>query len=139
MKISTKGRYALRMMIDIGLNQQKTFLPLKQIAADIQVNTKYLEQIAATLTKAGLLQVMRGSSGGYRLCKAPEEYTVLEILEAAEGSVAPVACLEGGQKGCENAARCTSLCFWNEFYDVIQSFLGSKSLKDLLDQQAEKE
>lgn len=134
MKISTKGRYALRMMICLAENEPKGFLSIRDISARIHVNSKYLEQISSLLQKAGLLRVMRGSSGGYRLCRKPEEYTVLEILLAAESSMAPVDCLEMPENYCEYADECPTLPFWTEFNNLIRTYLEEKTLKDVMRQ-----
>lgn len=131
MKISTRGRYALRMMVELCRRREDGFLPLRDIAKDIWVDAKYLEQIAAALSKAGLVQVARGSSGGYRLSRLPEEYTALEILEAAEGSMAPVACLEHSPDGCVHSADCPALPFWEDFYGEITRFLRGRTLSDI--------
>ena len=100
MKISTKGRYALRLLLDIAQNQQGGFVSLKEIAERQEVSKKYLEQIIPLLSRAELLQTSRGYQGGYRLCRAPEEYTVYEILSVAEGGLAPVACLDQPENTC---------------------------------------
>lgn len=134
MKISTKGRYALRMMICLAKNTGKENISIRDLSCMIHVNSKYQEQIAGQLAKAGLVRVMRGSSGGYRLSRKPEEYTVLEILEAAEGSLCPVACLETQENFCEYADDCPVLPFWTEFHEVIRGFLEAKTLKDVLQQ-----
>ena len=132
MKISTKGRYALRMMICLAENGKEKNISTRELSAMIHVNTKYLEQIAGQLAKTGLVRVMRGSSGGYRLSRKPEEYPVLEIIEAVEGSLAPVDCLETQENYCEYADECPTLAFWTEFYGVIREFFGNKTLKDFL-------
>ena len=106
MKISTKGRYALRLLLDIAQNQQDGFVSLKEIAERQEVSKKYLEQIIPLLSRAELLQTSRGYQGGYRLCRAPEEYTVYEILSVAEGGLAPVACLDQPENTCPRAPDC---------------------------------
>ena len=103
MKISTKGRYALRLLLDIAQNQQDGFVSLKEIAERQEVSKKYLEQIIPLLSRAELLQTSRGYQGGYRLCRAPEDYTVYEILSVAEGGLAPVACLDQPENTCPRA------------------------------------
>ena len=109
MKISTKGRYALRLLLDIAQNQQDGFVSLKEIAERQEVSKKYLEQIIPLLSRAELLQTSRGYQGGYRLCRAPEEYTVYEILSVAEGGLAPVACLDQPENTCPRAPDCLTL------------------------------
>ena len=132
MKISTKGRYALRMMLYLAENEKEGYLSIRDIAGGIHVNIKYLEQIANQIGKAGLVHVTRGSSGGYRLCRKPEEYTVLEIIETVEGSVAPTSCLETPENYCEYSGECPTLPLWTELYDVIRNYLESKTLKDIM-------
>jgi Rrf2 family protein len=135
MKISTKGRYALRTMIDLAQHQQPdtlVYIPLKEIAQRQRIELKYLEQIVALLKKAGLIQGVRGSNGGYRLVRAPEEYTALEILQVTEGSLAPVACLDTPTNLCPRRGECQTLPFWNAFAQQINDFLGSWTLADFL-------
>ena len=131
MKISTKGRYALRVMIDLAAHQDDGLIPLHEIAAREGITVKYLEQIIALLSRAGFLQSVRGKSGGYRLMRAPEEYTVGEILRATEGKLAPAVCVEGDGHLCQRDGICPARDFWNEFYDTINTFLDSKTLRDL--------
>ena len=114
MKISTKGRYALRLMADIGAHDQSGCVSLRDVAARQEISVKYLEQIAGMLTKAGFLYSERGAQGGYRLSRAPEEYTVGSILRLTEGDLAPVACLEGPENRCRRCGECTTLDFWTE-------------------------
>ena len=131
MKISTKGRYALRVMIDLAAHQDDGLIPLHEIAAREGITVKYLEQIIALLSRAGFLQSVRGKSGGYRLMRAPEEYTVGEILRATEGKLAPAVCVEGDGHLCQRDGSCPARDFWNEFYDTINTFLDSATLRDL--------
>lgn len=133
MKISTRGRYALRFMIDLAENSRSGYLPLRDSAGRMGVNAKYLEQIASSLTRGGLILVMRGSSGGYRLSRSPSDYTALEILLAAEGSLAPTACLENAENICDRAAHCATLPFWKDFYREICTYLSSKTLDDIIE------
>ena len=133
MKISTRGRYAMRMMVCLGRSPEEELLPLKEISNRIHVNAKYLEQIAATLSRAGLIHVARGSTGGYRLNRAPEAYTAWEILHAVEGSLSPVACLDSAENACEYADRCSTLPFWKELDSVVETFLREKTLQDIID------
>lgn len=132
MKISTKGRYALRVMIDLALHKEYGLSPLHEIAARQGITVKYLEQIISLLTRAGYLQSVRGKSGGYRLMREPEEYTVGEILRATEGKLAPTVCLEPGADLCEREEGCPARSFWGEFYDTINQFLDHKTLRDLM-------
>lgn len=135
MKISTKGRYALRMMLDIALHQGGSLVTLKDIAQRQDISKKYLEQIALQLTQAGMLQAIRGHHGGYRLVRAPEEYTVREILKVTEGSLAPVACMDQQPNQCERCALCPTLPVWQGLDEVISGYLSSVTLKTLLEQE----
>ena len=132
MKISTKGRYALRLMIDVAVHGGEEFVSLKDVAARQGISMKYLEQIAGLLGKAGFLRSGRGALGGYRLTKAPEEYPLGEILRLTEGSLAPVACLEEGAHPCDRAAQCRTLPVWNRLGQLIGDYLDSVTLRDLL-------
>lgn len=137
MKISTKGRYALRMMIDLAEHQGEGFVALKDIAARQGISKKYLEQIIPILNRSDFLQANRGSQGGYRLAKAPKNYTVKDILELTEGSLAPVACLDTISVGCERSEDCVTLPLWKGLAEVIENYLDSVTLQDLLDRQTE--
>ena len=123
MKISTKGRYALRLLLDIAQNQQDGFVSLKEIAERQEVSKKYLEQIIPLLSRAELLQTSRGYQGGYRLCRAPEDYTVYEILSVAEGGLAPVACLDQPENTCSRAPECLTLPVWEGLEKTIRDYL----------------
>ncbi|MDD6729047.1 MAG: RrF2 family transcriptional regulator [Eubacteriales bacterium] len=130
MMVSTKGRYALRIMIDLAENGQNSPVSLKDIAEREDIGIKYLEIIVASLNKNGLLESVRGKNGGYKLNKRPEEYSISSILNAAEGSLAPVACVE--TDSCENAHCCKTYTLWKELDDVIENFLSSKTLADII-------
>ena len=130
--ISTKGRYALRIMIDLAQNGESGNVPLKDIAERQQISKKYLEIIVKDLVKGGLLAGVSGKGGGYSLCRKPEEYTVGEILEIMEGTFAPVACLEENASECPQAAECHTLPMWKEFYRITHDFFYGKMLSDLL-------
>ncbi len=132
--ISTRGRYALRMMLDLAQHQEGGFVPLKDIAEREDISKKYLEQIIPVLNRAGLLQTSRGSGGGYRLIKPPVDYTVGEIVRAAEGSMAPVACLEGQTNPCPKCSECVTLPIWQGLQKVIDEYLDGISLEDVLTQ-----
>ena len=132
MKISTKGRYALRMMLDIAAQQGDGFVTLKEIAARQEISKKYLEQIALQLTQAGLLHAARGHRGGYRLAKAPGDYTVLQILLVTEGSLAPVACLEQTPNVCPRRVQCPTLPLWEGLERLVQNYLSGVTLQDLM-------
>lgn len=126
MLISTKGRYALRVMVDLAEHSADGFIPLKMIAARQNISEKYLENIIKLLVKAKLLTGVRGKGGGYRLTKAPEQYTVGDILRMTEDSLAPVSCLEPG------AAECRTLSLWKGLDKVINDYLDKFSLADLM-------
>lgn len=131
MKISTKGRYALRVMIDLALNSDGNFIALKEIAKRQDITVKYLEQIVALLNKAGFLETARGNAGGYKLAKEPKDYIVGDILRATEGDLAPIICLtEDG--ACQRKQICKTYSFWKGLDDVINDYIDSKTLEDLL-------
>ena len=132
MKISTKGRYALRLLLDIAQNQQDGFVSLKEIAERQEVSKKYLEQIIPLLSRAELLQTSRGYQGGYRLCRAPEDYTVYEILSVAEGGLAPVACLDQPENTCPRAPYCRTLPMWQKYYEMTLSYFDGITICDLM-------
>lgn len=132
MKISAKGRYALRMMVDLALHRNGDFVSLKDISERQNVSMKYLEQIASTLNRAGFLHSVRGAQGGYHLARNPEEYTVGEILSATEGCMAPVACLLDTPNACPRRDICSTIAFWEELHQVISDFLFSKTLADVM-------
>ena len=131
MKISTKGRYALRMMIDIAENSNNEWVQIKKISERQEISVKYLEQIVTSLTRAGLLRSERGPQGGYMLTKPPEQYTAGEIIRTIEGKLAPVACLTDEVNLCERKDCCKTLNFWQGLYKVIDNYADSVTLKDL--------
>ncbi len=133
MRISTKGRYALRLMLDLALHNTGENIALKTIAERQSISGKYLEQIIGILTKAGYVKSVRGSSGGYRLAKEPEEYRVGDILRLTEGSLAPVACVEEGTESCPKAETCVTLTLWRELNDAINSVVDHVTLADLVE------
>ena len=139
MKISTKGRYALRLMTDIAAHDSDGYVSLKDVAARQGISMKYSEQIAGLLAKAGLLHSGRGAQGGYRLAKRPEDYTVGSILRLTEGNLAPVACLEGPENICQRCGECSTLGFWAGLYAVVNDYIDRYTLADLLEEQAKKE
>ncbi len=132
MRISTKGRYALKVMIDLAQHNDGTYISLKEIAARQDISIKYLEAIVGILNKAGFVGSQRGKSGGYRLLRDTGEYTAGSILKIAEGSLAPVSCLDGAS-GCEKADECTSLPLWRNLDRVVDDYLESVTLKDILE------
>ena len=131
MMISTKGRYALRVMLDLADHNTGEYIPLKDIAQRQEISVKYLENILASLSRANLVDAIRGKGGGYRLCRAPEAYAAGEIIRLAEGSLASVSCLRGEQKGCEKAGHCRALPLWKGLDQVVDEYLDSVSLADL--------
>ena len=130
--ISTKGRYALRVMIDLAQQNAHAFVPLTDIANRQGISKKYLEIILKTLVQAKLLKGLRGKGGGYTLTRPPEAYTVLEILELAEGSLAPVACLQSGADPCDRQAACLTLPMWKQFDTMVHDFFSHITLADLI-------
>lgn len=133
MKISTKGRYALRMMIDLAMYGKDGFVALKDIAERQNISKKYLEQIVPLLNKSGLLRTNRGYQGGYALSKAPSKYSVGEILRVTEGDLCPVACLQYEPNNCERAGSCPTLFVWEGLYKAITDYLDNISLQDIID------
>ena len=138
MKISTKGRYALSMLIDLAEHQNGGFVALKDIADRQKISKKYLEQIIPILGKSDILKTTRGSQGGYMLSKSPDKYTVGQILRLTEGSLAPVDCLNQDPIECEQSGECATLPVWQGLNRVINEYLDSITLKDILDQQRER-
>ena len=134
MLISTKGRYALRVMIDLAEHQSEDFIPLKVIAERQEISEKYLESIIKLLVKAKLLNGLRGKGGGYQLTRAPEQYTVGSILRLTEESLAPVACLEETAGTCTRSGQCRTLALWQGLDKVIQDYLESVTIADLIEQ-----
>ena len=122
MMISTKGRYALRVLIDMAEHQTDGYIPLKEIAKRQDISEKYLESIVKSLVKGG----------GYRLCKSPDQFTTGQILRLMEGSLAPVACLEAGSSPCDRAGECRTLSLWAGLNDVINKYLDQYTLADML-------
>lgn len=138
MKISTKGRYALRLMLDLALNNTGEPIRIKDIAARQEISDKYLEQIISTLNKAGFVRSIRGPQGGYRLTKDPEQYTVGMILRLTEGSLAPVVCLEDETNICERQETCATLKLWEMLNTAISDVVDHVTLADLVEWQNEK-
>ena len=132
MKISTKGRYALRMMLDIASQGEDAVVSLKDISSRQGISVKYQEQIVLLLNRAGFLKSVRGPAGGYRLVKKPEAYTIGDILRAIEGNLAPVACLEDEQNQCARCDRCDTLWFWKGLDETISEYVNQYTLADLM-------
>lgn len=132
MMISTRGRYALRVMIDLAEQQTNSFIPLKEIAERQEISEKYLESIVKNLVQNGFLEGLRGKGGGYRLVRAPESYTVGSILRLMEGSLAPVACLEQRAQPCGREAICRTLPMWRKLYEMVNDYFDGITLADLI-------
>ena len=137
MKISTKGRYALRMLIDLAEHMNDGYIALKDIATRQNISKKYLEQIVPVFNKSNILKTNRGFQGGYQLARTPDKYTVGEILRLTEGSLAPVACLENDPVQCERSSQCATLPVWQGLYKVINEYLDGITLQDIIDRQHE--
>lgn len=137
MKITTKGRYALRMMLEFALHPDE-HTKISQVAERQQISVKYLEQIVTVLCKAGYVKSTRGAQGGYRLSKRPEDYTVGQILRLMEGSLAPVSCLDDEVNQCGRSDCCAALYVWKELNDAINSVVDHVTLADLVNEQKSK-
>ncbi|MBQ8190015.1 MAG: RrF2 family transcriptional regulator [Lachnospiraceae bacterium] len=135
MKVSTKGRYALRLMIDLATNDDGNPIRIKDVAERQNISDKYLEQIISVLNKAGFVRSVRGPQGGYSLKKTPEDYTVGMILRLTEGSLAPVACVEEDETDCERQGDCVTYLLWRKINDAINGVVDTITLKDLVDWQ----
>ena len=134
--ISTKGRYALRVMIDLAENDNGEYVPLKEIAERQEISKKYLEIIVKEMVQGGLIKGASGKGGGYMLCREPDEYSVGEILELMEGSLSPVACLADRNYDCTRRNKCLTLPLWTEFDNLVHDFFYGKKLTDLFDKDA---
>lgn len=132
MLISTRGRYALRVMIDLAERDNGAYIPLKEIAQRQEISLKYVERIMPTLVQNGLVEGIHGKGGGYRLCRRPEAYTVGEVLRLTEGDLAPVACLECGAEPCARAGECRTVPLWSRFYRMINEFFDGVTIADLM-------
>lgn len=137
MKISTKGRYALRMLVDLAMHQKENFITLKDIAKRQEISKKYLEQIVVLLNPLKILQANRGFQGGYKLAVSPKDITVLSILKITEGSITPVSCLENKPNLCERCSECPTLPIWEGLKNVINNYLENITIQDIIDKQNE--
>lgn len=131
MKISTRGRYALRIMIDLAINSNEKYISLKDISKRQGISNKYLEQIISLLNKAGYLETARGNAGGYKLSKKPNEYRIGDILRATEGNLTPIYCLTDDVE-CDRKKVCKTYSFWKGLDNVINEYVDSKTLEDLI-------
>lgn len=132
MMISTKGRYALRVMIDLAQNSGEGFVSLKDVAGRQEISMKYLEMIVSILNRGKMVKSQRGKAGGYRLMREPSEYTVGSIIKLAEGSLAPVSCVEEGGS-CDRMGKCVTFPLWKKLDDIIDDYLENITLQDLLE------
>lgn len=138
MKISTKGRYAVRVMLDLAANNTGEYIKVKNIAERQDLSEKYLEQIISILNKAGFVKSVRGAQGGYKLTRAPKDYTVGMILRLTEGSLAPVACLDSDPNECERCDTCDTLAVWKELQQAINNVVDNVTIQDLLERQQQR-
>ena len=138
MMISTRGRYALRIMVELAMYPGEDYMPLKDIAQRQEISGKYLEAIVKLLVQGGLVNGVRGKGGGYRLARPASEYSILEILDATEGALVPVSCLEGDPKDCPRVGSCGTLPMWQGLSQVIQDYLSAITLAQLVQQAAER-
>lgn len=132
MMISTRGRYALRVLIDLAERAGSGYTPMKEVAARQEISLKYLEQILPVLSKEGFIEGVHGKGGGYRLAKAPGECRVGDILRLTEGDLAPVACLERGAEECRRSAECRTYPMWKEFYEMTNRYFDGITLADIV-------
>lgn len=132
MIVSTKGRYALRVMIDLAEQNKEAYIPLKEIAKRQNISQKYMEGIMTILSKNNFIEATHGKGGGYRLNRSPEDYKVGDILRLIEGTLAPVTCLECGAKPCERADECRTLPMWQKLDEMINGYLNNVSIADLM-------
>ena len=137
MRVSTRGRYALRLMLDLAMNNTGEPVRLKDVAKRQEISEKYLESIVSVLSKQKFVKALRGKGGGYRLAKTPAEYTIDSILRITEGSMAPVACLDDHPNQCERASSCKTLQMWENFYNLINEYFDGITLEDLLEQKSD--
>lgn len=133
MMISSKGRYALQVMVDLAQHDTGEFIPLKEIAARNEISLKYLESIMNTLKKGRMLESASGKGGGYRLTRKPGEYRVIDILTVIEGNLTPVSCMELSGEKCDKSRKCTTFPFWKGLETVINDYLEKTTLQDMID------
>ncbi len=130
--ISTKGRYSVRILLDLAEHRSGGYIPMKEVAARQELSLKYIERLMPALKAAGLIDSVHGAGGGYRLTREPEDYTLWEILTLAEGDLAPVSCLQQNAPPCQRAAECRTLPVWQGYYDVTRSYFSGITLADLM-------
>ncbi len=134
--ISTRGRYAIRVMLDLAEHRGGDYIPIKDVAARQEISPKYLEKIMPLLTGAGFIEGAHGKGGGYRLCCEPDTYVIGGILRATEGDLAPVACLAAGAEPCSRAPFCRTLPMWKKYYELTNAFFDGMTLADLMENTA---
>lgn len=132
MKVSTRGRYALRFLVDMAQREERGYISLKEIADRQSISKKYLEQIVPILNQAGLLKTNRGSRGGYCLARPPKDITVADVLRATEGGLAPVSCVAGSEPDCDHYEQCTTYDLWKGLSEVVENYLSSVTIADLV-------
>ena len=132
MIVSTRGRYALRVLVDLAEHYNGGYIPMKEVADRQEISLKYLERIIPPLTKGGLIEGMHGKGGGYRIARAADGITVWDVLVLTETDLAPVACLESGAKPCPRRGECRTLPLWQEFYSDMQTFFKNRTVADLM-------
>lgn len=134
--ISTRGRYAIRILLDLAEHQHSDYLPMKEVAARQDISLKYIERILPTLKEAGLVDALHGKGGGYRLTRDPADYTLWEILSLTEGDMAPVSCLKTDSTPCNRASECRTLPVWENFYKMTIEYFSNITLADLMKEKA---
>lgn len=132
MMISTRGRYALRVIIDLAEHTNDGYVPMKEVAQRQEISLKYLERILPCLVRSGFIEGVHGKGGGYRLCREPKEITVRDILRQTEGDLAPVSCLEQNAACCEKRSKCKTIAMWNDFFAMTNNYFGSITVDDLI-------
>lgn len=133
MLISTKGRYAVRVLCDMAINNgHEQYVSLPEIAQRQEISLKYMEKIMLLLVKGNIVDSVHGKGGGYKLKRKPEEYTVLEILQLTEETLSPVECLKDNAKDCPRKEKCPTVSMWKESYDLLRNYFGNKTIKDLI-------
>ena len=137
MMISTRGRYALRILVDLAENQNEGYITLKEAADRQEISEKYLESIVKDLVKGRFIEGVRGKGGGYRLSRPAEEINVLDVLQSADGTIAPVACLEEGSAPCSRAAVCKTLPLWKGLERVVSEYLSGYTIRDLAEEKVQ--
>lgn len=130
--ISTKGRYSIRILLDLAEHRNGGYIPIKEVAARQEISLKYVEKLMPALKNAGLIDSTHGIGGGYRLTREPDEYTLWEILRLAEGDLAPVACLQENAAACSRAAECRTLPVWEKYYELTKDYFSGITLDDLM-------